>query len=74
MKIQLHKHIKDITIECTAFYEKSLGLTPAYLLIIEIKNRTDSLKQKRTQLSEKNSRKYNKSIFYDARYDFFISI
>ena len=71
MKIQLYKHKKDITIECTAFYKKSLGLIQANLLIIEIKNRTDSLKQKRTQLSEKNSRKYNKSIFYDTRYDFF---
>ena len=71
MKIQLHKHIKDIAIEYTAFYEKSLGLTRDNLLIIEIKNQTDPLKQKRTQLSKKNSRKYNKSIFYDTRYDFF---
>ena len=71
MKIQLYKYIKDIAIECTAFYEKSLGVTPGNLLIIEIKNITDPLKQKRTQLSEKNSRKYNKSIFYDNRYDFF---
>ena len=59
----------------SAFYgKKSLGLIPANLLIIEIKNLIDPLKQKRTQLSEKNSRKYNKSIFYDTRYDFFISI
>ena len=57
--------------ECRHFMKKSLELTPANLLIIEIKNRTDSLKQKRIQLSEKNSRKYNKSIFYDTRYHFF---
>ena len=55
----------------SAFYEKSLELTPANLLIIEIKNLIGPLKQKRTQLSEKNSRKYNKSIFYDTLMIFF---
>ena len=60
--------------ECRHFMKKSLELTPANLLIIEIKNLIGPLKQKRTYLSEKNSRKYNKSIFYDTRYDFFISI
>ena len=43
------------------FYEKSLGLTPADLLIIEIKKPNKPIIPKNDISSRKNSHKHNKS-------------
>ena len=51
------------------FYEKSLGLTPADLLIIEIKKPSRPITTKKNSIIRKNSRKYNKSILYDNNYE-----
>ena len=53
----------------TKFYEKSLGLTPADLLIIEIKKPNRPITTKKNSIIRKNSRKYNKSILYDNNYE-----
>ena len=53
----------------TKFYEKSLGLTPADLLIIEIKKPSKPITTKKNSIIRKNSRKYNKSILYDNNYE-----
>ena len=53
----------------TKFYEKSLGLTPADLLIIEIKKPNRPFVTKKNSIIRKNSRRYNKSVFYDSNYE-----
>ena len=52
----------------TKFYEKSLGLTPADLLIIEIKKPNRPITTKKNSIIRKNSRKCNKSIFSENNY------
>ena len=53
----------------TKFYEKSLGLTPADLLIIEIKKPNRPIIPKKNSILGKNYRKNNKTILYNNNYD-----
>lgn len=46
----------------TKYYEKTLGLTPADLLIIEIKKPNKPIIPKNDLILRKNSSKYNKSL------------
>ena len=53
----------------TKFYEKSLGLTPADLLIIEIKKPNRPIIPKKNSILGKNYRKNNKTILYNNNFD-----
>ncbi len=48
----------------TKYYEKTLGLTPADLLIIEIKKPNKPIITKNDLISRKNSSKYNKNLTF----------
>ena len=52
-----------------AFYEKSLGLIPAKLLIIEIKKPNRPVIPKKNSILGKNYRKNNKTIVYNNNFD-----
>ncbi len=61
---------QDDNIKSTSkFYEKSLGLTPADLLIIEIKKPNKPVITKKNSILRKNSKWNNRSLFYVNNYE-----
>ena len=53
----------------TKFYEKSLGFSPADLLILEIKKPNLPVIPKKTSIFRKNSRKFEKIISFGNNID-----
>ena len=63
------KHDIDILNKNNKFYEKSLGLSPADLLIIEIKKPNRPIIPKKGSIYRKNSKKFDKNLVFTNNFD-----